>query len=97
MLKNKRKSTSTPTPGVDRASSRRWKFLTFKRGEAVPEQPGASSIALDTAQPAGSGTAQTCPKCSSQMVRRVAVYGAKAGNEFWGCSRFPACTGVRWS
>lgn len=32
-----------------------------------------------------------CPKCGSEMVKRVAKRGPNAGNEFWGCSRFPKC------
>lgn len=36
-----------------------------------------------------------CPQCGSDMVRRTAKRGANAGNEFWGCSTYPACRGVR--
>ena len=36
-----------------------------------------------------------CPKCGKEMVRRTAKKGSNAGNQFWGCSRFPSCTGVR--
>ena len=41
-----------------------------------------------------------CPVCNSPMVKRTArrganTGGANAGGEFWGCSRFPACRGVR--
>ncbi len=39
--------------------------------------------------------APSCPQCGSAMVRRTARKGANAGSEFWGCSRFPACKGVR--
>lgn len=34
-----------------------------------------------------------CSKCGSDMVLRVAQKGANAGNEFWGCSKFPHCRG----
>ncbi|WP_434514437.1 restriction endonuclease [Dechloromonas sp. ARDL1] len=40
-------------------------------------------------------TMPACPKCGSEMVRRTAKKGANAGNQFWGCSRFPSCTGIR--
>lgn len=33
-----------------------------------------------------------CPKCNHDMVKR---YSAKTRSDFWGCSRFPACTGTR--
>ncbi|WP_415904901.1 restriction endonuclease [Neptuniibacter sp. QD48_55] len=39
-------------------------------------------------------SAVKCPKCGSDMVKRVAKRGQNAGNEFWGCSRFPKCRSV---
>ena len=33
-----------------------------------------------------------CPKCESELVRRVATRGAHVGKDFWGCSTFPRCT-----
>ena len=36
----------------------------------------------------------SCPKCGSSMVSRVVKKGEKAGNTFWGCSRYPACRGL---
>ena len=38
--------------------------------------------------------ALSCPKCDAPMVRRVAKRGKNAGNEFWGCSTFPACRSI---
>ncbi|WP_290697450.1 restriction endonuclease [Amphritea sp.] len=35
-----------------------------------------------------------CPKCVSTMVKRKARQGARAGQEFWGCSQFPKCRGI---
>jgi len=37
----------------------------------------------------------TCPKCNSPMVKRTARQGANAGGQFWGCSRYPGCRGIR--
>jgi len=37
----------------------------------------------------------TCPRCGNPMVKRVAKQGVAAGQEFWGCSHFPACRGTR--
>ena len=42
-------------------------------------------------------TEPCCPRCSSPMVRRVAKSGENAGNEFWGCTKFPACRGMMLS
>jgi restriction system protein len=36
-----------------------------------------------------------CPRCGSEMVMRKARQGAKAGQSFWGCPRFPECRGKR--
>lgn len=36
-----------------------------------------------------------CPQCGSGMVKRTARKGGNAGGEFWGCSKFPTCRGVR--
>lgn len=36
-----------------------------------------------------------CPKCGSQMILRTAKQGPNAGNEFWGCSTYPKCHGIR--
>ncbi len=35
-----------------------------------------------------------CPNCGSVMKRRVAGRGAKAGQPFWGCSRYPSCRAI---
>lgn len=32
-----------------------------------------------------------CPICGAAMVMRTARKGANTGNQFWGCSRYPAC------
>ncbi len=37
----------------------------------------------------------TCPQCVSSMVKRTAHKGGNVGGEFWGCSKFPTCRGVR--
>jgi len=36
-----------------------------------------------------------CPVCKASMVKRVAKRGPNKGNSFWGCSKFPACKGIR--
>lgn len=37
----------------------------------------------------------TCPRCGSRMVLRVAKKGKHPGTKFWGCSRYPKCRGTR--
>lgn len=36
----------------------------------------------------------TCPKCSGEMIKRVAKIGARQGQSFYGCRQFPKCRGV---
>lgn len=36
-----------------------------------------------------------CPKCGGVMTIRTARQGQRAGQDFWGCSRFPQCRGTR--
>ncbi len=39
--------------------------------------------------------APICPDCGKPMRRRTARKGPNAGNEFWGCSAYPECRGIR--
>ena len=41
------------------------------------------------------GRGLNCPVCGRDMVLRQARRGTYAGQEFWGCVRFPACRGTR--
>lgn len=50
--------------------------------------------AAPAAAPAASGHQPSCPKCGSKMVKRTARRGQNAGNEFWGCARYPECRGT---
>ncbi len=36
-----------------------------------------------------------CSKCGSSMVTRESKKGQHKGNQFWGCSRFPQCRGLK--
>lgn len=36
----------------------------------------------------------SCPECGSPMVVRKARRGARVGNDFLGCSRYPSCRGT---
>lgn len=39
--------------------------------------------------------APACPRCGKPMALRTARKGAHAGSQFWGCSAYPECKGVR--
>ncbi|MGJ7610676.1 MULTISPECIES: restriction endonuclease [unclassified Variovorax] len=51
-----------------------------------PVSPSAPGVAASEA---------VCPACGSGMVKRIAKKGANAGGQFWGCSQYPSCRGVR--
>ena len=36
----------------------------------------------------------SCPRCSSEMVRREAKRGPNVGKAFWGCTKYPVCKGT---
>jgi four helix bundle suffix protein len=36
-----------------------------------------------------------CPQCQSLMTLRTAKTGQKAGESFWGCTRYPDCKGTQ--
>lgn len=46
----------------------------------------------------GQGNAETspplCPACGGTTVLRTARKGSRAGKQFWGCAKYPACKGV---
>jgi len=50
---------------------------------------------VQTARPKSASDLPVCPKCQSAMVLRTATKGTNVGNQFWGCSRFPTCRGIR--
>lgn len=45
-------------------------------------------------QAMGSG-APICPKCGKPMLKRMPKKGEQQGREFWGCSDYPRCNGIR--
>jgi restriction system protein len=48
-----------------------------------------------TSHPAPIAAVPSCPTCGGQMVMRTAKRGANAGKDFWGCSGYPRCRGIR--
>ncbi len=41
------------------------------------------------------GGAPSCPKCGKPMIRRMQKKGQGQGREFWGCSDYPGCNGIK--
>jgi DNA-binding helix-hairpin-helix protein with protein kinase domain len=65
--------------------------ITISPRPSPSAQPQAP-LAGGSARPQG---VPNCPRCGSFMVRRTARHGFRSGSQFWGCSRYPACTGTR--
>lgn len=64
-----------------------------------PPQPATTLRNFEQTTPAISlsdGDVPGCPKCKQPMVlRTVKKAGPHYGNQFWGCSDYPQCRGVR--
>lgn len=43
---------------------------------------------------AGRENAPACPECAAPMRKRIAKSGKNEGQPFWGCSKYPACSGL---
>jgi DNA-binding helix-hairpin-helix protein with protein kinase domain len=57
--------------------------------------PALASSAQARAAGTRAQSSVTCPRCGSPMVRRIAKHRGAAGQQFWGCSRYPLCKGMR--
>jgi restriction system protein len=74
--------------------------LDFADGKPLELVDGRHlAILVEGVQPAKPATeappTPACPKCGGEMVQRLAKRGANAGREFWGCRRYPECSGIR--
>ncbi|WP_281011206.1 topoisomerase DNA-binding C4 zinc finger domain-containing protein [Borborobacter arsenicus] len=68
---------------------------TFQRGGRPSNFAATFTTGTRAAPSPAQPHAVTCPRCGSRMVRRTARRGSRAGRPFWGCSRYPSCTGTR--
>ena len=67
-----------------------------RAGQAGRVEPSMQARPMTPFAVSTSEQALACPSCSSAMVKRVAKRGEKAGQAFWGCSRYTAgCRGTR--
>jgi restriction system protein len=55
----------------------------------------APAVKVPPAMPTKAPMALLCPICSKSMVKRMAKRGSNVGEEFWGCTGYPACRGTR--
>lgn len=66
----------------------------FKKTGGFSENMTAERLEARKAQ-AASDNAPGCPECGKPMLRRMQKRGQGQGREFWGCSDYPNCRGVR--
>jgi hypothetical protein len=70
------------------------RFLRHKAGLAGEPEPALKAAATPEAVSPAQRAGPACPQCGSAMVLRTARRGGKVGNQFWGCSQYPACKGI---
>lgn len=58
--------------------------------DAAGQEVGSPGTAM-VSEPSKTHPKTSCPQCGAAMMLRTANRGARAGEQFWGCSRFPAC------
>lgn len=66
----------------------------FRQKGGFTENMTAERVEARKIQASANGT-PTCPKCGKPMFRRTQKKGQMQGREFWGCSDFPKCNGIR--
>jgi DNA-binding helix-hairpin-helix protein with protein kinase domain len=64
--------------------------MTAMQSRQTPPQPSAANAHVPPHAQAG----VSCPRCGSQMTSRVARHAGSPGQQFWTCSRYPACKGT---
>jgi restriction system protein len=61
--------------------------------ELIGRIPSRGSVA-DSGIALGGPSAPDCPRCGLLMVERKAKQGQFVGKPFWGCQRYPKCSGI---
>lgn len=67
---------------------------TFKVNGGFTENMTAERLEARKSMASAAG-APVCPKCGKPMLKRMQRKGAGQGREFWGCSDYPRCNGLR--
>lgn len=67
---------------------------TFREEGGFTESLSAERLAHRAEQNAQTN-APICPRCGKPMIKRVAKKRMNAGREFWSCSAYPECNGIR--
>jgi len=73
--------------GVAKMKFERWLLATFRNRKQRKNATAYAGMSEDEIM-----DTPHCPDCNRMMKLRTAK---KSGNQFWGCSAFPKCRGVR--
>jgi restriction system protein len=61
--------------------------------ELIRDIPSRNSAA-DSGVAVAAEASPACPQCGTGMIQRTAKKGQFAGQRFWGCGRYPKCSGI---
>ncbi len=67
---------------------------TFRANGGFTENMTAERLEARKLQSVSAG-APNCPNCGKPMLKKMQKKGYYQGREFWGCSDYPRCTGIR--
>lgn len=70
-------------------------FSMIKLARHSLEATTNEEVSVSKTAPFQTAIEPTCTKCGAFMVKRTARNGSNAGGEFWGCSNYPSCRGVK--
>ena len=70
------------------------KHVNHLRQKKAPSPPVTTAIVPPITASTTSQSQKQCPKCGGTMILRTARKGQNAGNQFWGCTTYPACRGI---
>lgn len=70
------------------------KLETFRKKGGFSENMTEERLEARKAN-AALAKAPECPLCGKPMLRRMQKKGQMQGREFWGCSDYPKCNGIR--
>ena len=59
------------------------------------DSPEAMAVRLVGKNQSDQTLAPACPTCGGIMAVRTTKKGPRAGAQFWGCAKFPACKGTK--
>lgn len=62
--------------------------MTVARKQVLNASSKSSPSSLSSISP-------ECPLCTKEMIRRTARTGNHAGQDFWGCPKYPQCKGIQ--